>query len=246
MNSLKILIVEDELITATDLQEILHFSGHAAFLAKNSSEALGLFNKELFDLVLCDIHLKKSDKNGIDLAREFRAINGVPVIFLTAHSEQFTFRQAKEVKPAAYIIKPFKEIELNYQIELAYLNAKMSQKDIAPLDSDSIYLPDRHEYIRIKKSEIICIQASGSYINFYMKGIKKPFQATMNLSYIEGFLQQPNFYRLSRFHILNMNFLKKFDAISVSMEEHPELSISIPKSKKSDFLNKVTVLKTPR
>ena len=113
------MLVEDELITATDIEEALIALGYEVPCAVDSGrEAIRQAGKIKPDLILMDIRLK-GDIDGIDAAIEIRQRFGVPVVYLTAHADDQTLDRAKRAEPLGYIVKPFQDQELRATIEMA-------------------------------------------------------------------------------------------------------------------------------
>jgi PAS domain S-box-containing protein len=114
-----VLIVEDEQLVALDLQQTLKRMGYDAFaLAASGDEAISRSKERRPDIVLMDIHLR-GDRDGVETAEQFRAELDVPVVYLTAHSDELTLERAKKTEPLGYLIKPVKAAELRTVIELA-------------------------------------------------------------------------------------------------------------------------------
>ncbi|HOX33343.1 MAG TPA: response regulator, partial [Spirochaetales bacterium] len=112
MNNERILIVEDEKIIALDLQRRLERFGYSVVgMASDGMEAVALAKERAPDIILMDIMLA-GGMDGIEAAGQIRDRYGVPVIFLTAYTDEKTLERAKEVEPFGYILKPFKEREL--------------------------------------------------------------------------------------------------------------------------------------
>jgi two-component system, cell cycle sensor histidine kinase and response regulator CckA len=119
MKVARILIVEDELIVATDLQSRLVALGYLAVgTAVNADQALAMSDRLRPDLVLMDIHLE-GDHDGISTASQIRRDYQLPVVFLTAYSDDATLERAKVTEPFGYILKPFEDRELKTVIEMA-------------------------------------------------------------------------------------------------------------------------------
>ncbi|NYB51883.1 MAG: PAS domain-containing protein [Methanobacteriaceae archaeon] len=118
--NLKILVVEDEALTALELQKKLVSWGYEVIDVVSSGEKAIEKSLELQpDLVLMDI-LLKGDMTGIDAAREIKSKMEIPIIYLTAYSDDETFEGAKITQPYAYLIKPFQDNELRFAIEMAF------------------------------------------------------------------------------------------------------------------------------
>lgn len=131
MSQSKVLIVEDELIIAEDLKEILLELGYKVTgIAKDIKEAKDILIQEVPDIVLLDIRLRDGD-NGIDLARFIRKTMHMPIIFITSYSDKDTLKRAKEVKPDGYLVKPVEKGDLFSSIEIALSNYFSDNKDIA-------------------------------------------------------------------------------------------------------------------
>jgi len=124
----RILIVEDEVITALDIQRELVALGHEVVAtADNTSDAIKAVETHRPDLVLMDIHLS-GGSDGITAASAIRGEANVPVVFLTAHSDQATLQRALAASPFGYILKPFQMREVEISIEMAlYKHAKETE-----------------------------------------------------------------------------------------------------------------------
>ncbi len=128
MRRAKILIVEDDLILADNIKISLEKNGYdIASLAVSGEEALLFAEKENPDLVLMDIVIK-SEPDGIDTADQIRKQFGIPVIFLTAYSENEIFHSTKITEPFAYITKPFDTRQLIINIEMALYKSEQDKE----------------------------------------------------------------------------------------------------------------------
>lgn len=118
-NPPRILIVEDERIVAFNLQQRLaHMGYEVPGVAASGAEGLDMIERLAPDLVLMDIHIE-GDMDGIDVAAKLMESPTVPVIYLTAYSEDSTLERARKTKPYGYLIKPFSERELHATIQMA-------------------------------------------------------------------------------------------------------------------------------
>jgi PAS domain S-box-containing protein len=119
MKEVKILIVEDELVTAEMIRDVLRNHQYDVVgSAADSREALALIEKEKPDLILIDIKIK-GEIDGIDLAKIVNERHRIPLIYLTAFADRGTVERAKMTESYGYIIKPFGELDLVTNIELA-------------------------------------------------------------------------------------------------------------------------------
>ncbi len=124
----KILIVEDEMIVAKDMQETLKARGYIVTAIVNSGrDAIKMVKKERPDLVLMDIMLK-GKMDGIDTAGRIRTKFAIPIIFITAFTNDDILQRAMNAEPYAYIVKPLDSSELYTNIEMALYKHVMDQK----------------------------------------------------------------------------------------------------------------------
>jgi PAS domain S-box-containing protein len=115
----KILVVEDENIVAWDIKETLEKLGHTVVdLVDSGAEAIGAAVTASPDLVLMDIRLAGA-MDGITAGDEIYHQFKIPVVYLTAHADEFTLERAIKTNPFGYIIKPFQAQSLQSTIRIA-------------------------------------------------------------------------------------------------------------------------------
>ena len=128
MTKKKILVVEDEGIVARDIQNRLKTLGYdVPEIASTGDIALQKAEQINPDLILMDIMLK-GEMTGIEAAAAIRKQKNIPVIYLTAYSDEATLERAKITEPHGYILKPFEERELHTAVEIALHKHKIEQK----------------------------------------------------------------------------------------------------------------------
>lgn len=123
-----ILIVEDERTIARDLKESLEHLGYSVpAVASSSTEAIALVGAWKPDLVLMDIVLEDSDRDGIETAQEIHDRFHIPVVYLTAYATPAILERAKVTDPFGYLLKPFREKDLWVAIETALKRHHLEQ-----------------------------------------------------------------------------------------------------------------------
>lgn len=128
MPKARILVVEDEAITARHIQRALEKAGYdVPNVVAYGEEAIKLAEELKPDLVLMDIMLK-GDMDGVQAAEQIRTRFGLPVVYLTANSDGSTISRAKITEPLGYIIKPFDERSLHTTIEMALYKHEIDSK----------------------------------------------------------------------------------------------------------------------
>ena len=128
MSKAKILVVEDERITARNIQNQLKKLGYnVSAIASSGEEAIQKTAETYPDLVLMDIKLE-GDMDGIQAAEQIRIRFDIPVIYLTAYADENTLQQAKVTELYSYILKPFRAKELQTNVEIALYKHKMDKE----------------------------------------------------------------------------------------------------------------------
>jgi len=229
---IRILIVEDNVIIADDMQSMLEEIGYE--IVDNVivyEQAERVLKSEQVDLVLIDIILA-SDKTGIDLGKHIRENYDIPFIFVTSNSDRATVENAKTVKPNGYLVKPFEQQDLYTSIEIALSNftygtAKssseegMSDDDVPMSNSvlkDSIFVKKQHLYYRIQFGDIQFIKADNVYLE--VNTVDKKFLVRSPLKdYLEK-LPKKKFYRAHKSYIVNVDHIDAINSKDVMINNN--------------------------
>ena len=167
---LKVMIIEDEPLIALSLEKILEkkcfiVTGRAA----NEEEARTLFDANKPDIILSDIKLE-NDESGIEIVKQLKKISHFCVIYLTSYGDDAMIEKALETSPAAYITKPFKEIDLNAALKL--VSTTIKSKNINPdfyYNKETRVLFYQNEPIVLSKQESdlfhICYLSKGFFVS---------------------------------------------------------------------------------
>ena len=123
--SARILLVDDERSVQTLLSYPLRTDGYDVAVAGDGREALSRFREESFDLVVLDVMLPEVD--GIEVCRRLRARSAVPIIMLTAKSEEIDKVLGLEMGADDYITKPFSMREFRSRVKAALRRAELSR-----------------------------------------------------------------------------------------------------------------------
>lgn len=115
----KIMILEDDAITALELKDKLELWGYEVpALVSYGEEAIKNVRNVEIDLILADITLK-GDIDGVDTVKKISETSQTPVLYITAHADDETFERAKLTNPYGYVLKPIDDLELKFNIEIA-------------------------------------------------------------------------------------------------------------------------------
>ncbi|NES04260.1 MAG: EAL domain-containing protein [Okeania sp. SIO2F4] len=119
MSKSKIMIVEDESIIAEDLADSLKTMGYAVVdIVSSGEEAILMAAEKQPNLILMDVMLQ-GKMDGITAAEQIQSSLQIPIIFLTAYTDNKTLQRVKATNPFGYIVKPFEERNLHLTIEIA-------------------------------------------------------------------------------------------------------------------------------
>ena len=123
-----ILIVEDERIIAMDIKHsLLNLGYDVVGMVASGEEAITKAGESYPDLVLMDIMLQ-GEIDGIEAAAQIRRRYNIPMIYLTAYANDTILQRAKLTQPFGYVLKPFRESELHFNIEIALYRHEMEKK----------------------------------------------------------------------------------------------------------------------
>ncbi|MEO8821675.1 MAG: response regulator [Ginsengibacter sp.] len=209
---IKILVVEDEMIIGAKISMQLTNLGYdVTGILPHGEEAVLHVKENHTDIILLDINLR-GPLDGIETAKQIQRFSCVPIIYLTANSDEATFNRAKTTKPAAFISKPFKQLDLQRAIELAI--CRMAETQTGPLLitesngeqpfilNDRIFVRYKDKMIRIMIPDILYIEADRNYSRIFTRD--KEYLLSITLKTIEEKLSANLFVRIHRSYIINI------------------------------------------
>jgi len=247
MDSLQVLLIEDDLLTATDIKQALQRAGHRILaIARTYTEAIAAVKQQWPDLIIPDIRLEGSSADGVDTVEALLLRQSIPVIFLTANSEEETVSRARLTRPAAFMLKPFRRRELIIQVELAYERHQHTASfgnNADDSDSGNLYLPIDRGYEKIAPNEVLYLEADGSYVKLFLLGNQKPYVLSMNLGTLAPHFSSANFYRLSRSLLINLNYITRLERTHLYITDQ-EKPIEISESSRTELVKKLNVVRT--
>ncbi|WP_340198771.1 LytR/AlgR family response regulator transcription factor [Ascidiimonas sp. W6] len=231
-NTIKILIVEDNVIIADDIQYMLEDIGYEIVgNVIDYQQAKQILTVKKVDLVLIDIILA-SHETGIDLGKYIRQNHNIPFIFVTSNSDRATVENAKLVKPNGYLVKPFEQQDLYTSIEIALSSFNYDegraegQTDRSEEESevvsnsvlkDSIFVKKNDLFHRVYFDEIQFIKADNVYLEIHTAD--KQFLVRSALKdYLEK-LPQDHFYRAHKSYIVNLQHIQAVNSKDIMIKE---------------------------
>lgn len=216
MQDIKILIVEDDLNYALELEMLVEKLGYKVLATVDSADQVfGILENDIPDLILMDIQLN-GKLNGIEITKQIED-QGISVIFITNFDKRETFNQAKSTKHFGYLIKPFNHLTLESAIEVALMN-KGENDDFIKTDweedlvlKDFVFIKKRNRLEKVAIDDIKYLEVEGNYIFVITHTEKFVLKASMK-KVIENF-DKKQFIRVSKQYVVN---LKKVSRIILS------------------------------
>ncbi len=206
-----IFIVEDELIIAEVLKEMLEELGYTVIgIAKNYEKAMQfLQSSEKIDLAFLDINLG-GEKNGMDVGEEIKNSYQFPIVYLTSYSDLETITAAGKTNPAAYLIKPFKKEDILATVEIIRARPISTSK--------TIMIKDGYNILKIEALDILYFKAEGNYVEVYTAERKHLIRYKL-----EDFIQEAgeeHFIQTHRSYVVNINKVEAINGHEVFINTH--------------------------
>ena len=240
---IKILIVEDEMIIGANISLQLSKLGYeVSGIVPRGEDAINEVNKNQPDIILMDVQLK-GNLDGIETAELIKKDHNIPIIYLTANTDEAHFKRAKATNPTAYISKPFKELDLKHAIELTMNGMVISKKNSAKNDdncstpfvlNDSIFVKRNDRMVKIMIADIYYFEADRNYCKIYSKNRECLLVTT--LKEINEKLPEEYFLRIHRSYIVNLNHVDEVAGSHVIIDKK---AIPMSKTLRNKLLKRV-------
>lgn len=250
MSKINVLVVEDESIVSKDIQYSLKKLGYNVVGAAATGEkAIDLAGEKQPDIILMDIMLK-GEITGIEASAEIKEKYNIPIIFLTAYADENTLSKAKVTEPYAYIIKPFKEIDLHTSIEMAlYKHGKelevLKERDMlysvveSKESTDFIFVKSKSRLIKLNTKDIYFIEALKDYVVINAASARYTIHSTMKD--IEEKMPSENFLRVHRSYIVRLDKIAQIEAPNIILEDNKKI-IPIGGSYKDELYKRINLV----
>jgi len=242
--AVKILIVEDEYITAKTLSNFLEASGYTVVgCAMDTEEALSYLKNTTIDCVILDINLN-DEKDGVWIANHIKENYHIPFIFLTAYTDKDTISRAVQASPFGFLAKPFQKVELFSAIEIAlHKHNELSMLTDSASDVDesfetTIFLKNVDRFDKVSINDICFIESQKNYLLIHTAAMMYKHRAT--LKEFMGIVSPVNFVKTHRAFLINMN---KISSVDKSNHLINILSDNVPVSKafRSEVYQKINL-----
>jgi DNA-binding LytR/AlgR family response regulator len=246
-NLVKILVVEDEMIIGAKISMQLTTLGYeVTAILPRGEDVLNHVKENKPDIILLDINLK-GKMDGIETALLLEQHFQIPVIYLTANADETTFNRAKTTRPAAFISKPFKQLDLQRAIELTISRMVETGNGNLPdtptrneepfILSDRIFIRHKEKMIKIMISDILYIEAERNYSRIFT--LSKEYILSVTLKTIEEKFPGHLFQRIHRSYFIN---LQHVDAVAEDHVIIAQKAIPVSESMKVNLLQHIQKL----
>lgn len=210
------------------------------------------------DIILMDINLK-GQLDGIQTAAAIQKFAEIPIIYLTANTDDGTFDRAKPTRPYAFISKPFKQLDVQRAIELTISRmaenqtgrvelAEMASEPSVPtpnaddanatfIMSDRIFVKHKEKMVKVFIEDILYIEADRNYSKISTKN--KEYLLGTTLKTMEDKLPKPQFIRVHRSFLVN---LKQIDEVSENHVIINQKAIPLSISMREDLLKRLRTI----
>ena len=151
---MKVLIVDDEEMIRGVLREYVEFEGGTAFEAADGMQAVRMCRDENFDIILMDVMMPRLD--GFSAVKEIKKIKDIPVIMLSARSEEYDKLFGFEIGADDYVTKPFspKEVMARVHAVLKRRGGEDNNRDVVTYEGLTIDMAGRNVYVDGEKAEL--------------------------------------------------------------------------------------------
>ncbi|MCK0190157.1 response regulator [Arenibacter sp. F20364] len=233
----RILIVEDDMIIAANISVQLSNLGYEVMgIETRGEEAILHAMANTPDIILLDINLRGAI-NGIEVAIAILKSKRIPIIYLTANSDEATFAKAKTTHPHAFISKPFNKLDLQRTIALVVEHLKEEHMDVGHSSEnlevleDRIFVRHNGRMIKLLLDEILYIEADRNYSNIVTSTGNYLISTTLKV--VENEIKSPIFIRVHRSYMVNIS---KLDVVADNHMEINRKVIPLSKSFKEHLL----------
>lgn len=224
---MKAIIIDDERLARQELKNLLATYKEIEIIAECSDaiQAKEKINELKPDVIFCDIQMP--GKTGLELVEEISGT--VDVVFVTAYDEHAI--KAFELNAFDYLLKPVQPQRLAETIKKLSIKETSNKSDNnSPLTiNDMVFIKDGEKCWFVKLSDIRLFESEGNYVRVYFETFRPLILRSLNS--LESRLNEKEFFRASRKHIINLNFIASVESwfnggLNVKLKDGKEVEIS--------------------
>jgi len=224
---MKAIIIDDERLARQELKNLLSVHKDVEIIAEcaDAIQAKEKIAELKPDVIFCDIQMP--GKSGLQLAEEISG--AVDIVFITAHDEHAI--KAFELNAFDYLLKPVQPQRLAETIKkLSIRETSSKSENNSPLSrKDMVFIKDGEKCWFVKLDDIRLFESEGNYVRVYFDTFKPLILRSLNS--LETRLNEKEFFRASRKHIINLNYISSVEqwfnsGLNVKLKDGREIEIS--------------------
>jgi DNA-binding LytR/AlgR family response regulator len=227
MKEERILIVEDDINIAENIQEILELLGFVNIdVANSANQCIKTIKKNRPDLVFMDIKLK-GDKDGIELGEIIHQMFDVPLVFVTSYSDPTIIERAKRINPAGFIVKPFNTNDIHAIVEIVLYNKRTKPtpevavakavNESPYLVNDAVFIKADNAFERVQYEDIYYVEANGNMVTIFTKN--RDYHIRKSMKEIEEILPSNDFLRVQKSYIVHLGQIESFNTKEITLKK---------------------------
>ncbi len=224
---MKAILIDDERLARQELKNLLAIHKEVEVIAEcaDATQAKEKINELKPDIIFCDINMP--GKSGLELVEEISAT--VDVVFVTAYDEHAI--KAFELNAFDYLLKPVQPERLAETIKKLSVKESANKSDNnTPLtEKDMVFIKDGDKCWFVRLSDIRLFESEGNYVRVYFDTFRPLILRSLNS--LETRLNEKQFFRASRKHIINMSYIVSVETwfnggLNVKLKDGKEIEIS--------------------
>lgn len=242
-DKIKVLVVEDDMIIAANISlQLTNLGYEVTGIETRGEEALVHARENCPDVILMDVNLK-GELDGIETAQRIHEVMDLPIIYLTANTDEASFNRAKETHPYAFIPKPLNILQLQRTFELVVQQIKLknNKKEIGypslKILDDRIFIRDKGHMSKLLLSDILYIEADRNYCMIVTSSSRYLLATTLKT--MEEKLPKNMFIRVHRSYMVNIS---KLDVVADGHLEINRKVIPMGKVHKAFLLSRLQTI----
>lgn len=243
-DNIRILVVEDDMIIAANISlQLTNLGYEVTGIETRGEEAILNANVNPPDIILMDINLRGT-LDGVQTAQTIQKKADIPIIYLTANTDEASFLRAKKTRPLAFITKPFNKLNLQRTIALAVERLRENEgkkklggkMDLQILD-DRIFVRHNGKMAKLLLDDILYIEADRNYCTIVT--ITGNFVLASTLKTMQERLPTSKFVRVHRSYMVN---IAKLDVVGENHLEIGRIVIPFSKSQREFLLGRLRTI----
>ncbi len=242
-NKVRILVVEDDMIIAAHIcLQLTNLGYEITGIETRGEEAVVHAKVNTPDIILMDINLRGT-LDGVETAKLIQQIINIPIIYLTANTDETSFQRAKETRPYAFIPKPLNSVQLQRTFALVVEQLKENKTETLnaemPIEvmDDRIFIRYNGKMNKLLLSDILYIEADRNYCKIVTAN--NHYLITATLKTMEEKLPRHKFLRVHRSYMVN---IAKLDVVAEGHLEIKRKVIPLGKAHRGSLLTRLQTI----